>query len=137
MIKMADTNLPWLLLGRRVRPYAIALSLACASVAYSLLIRGSDIGDALDKTIGGYIIGSAALICIFFFWVGFWIKSDALMRHGLLIASGVFAARWMVLTLDDHLLALTGLLSGCWAIASAGAYLLEVVAPKADSRGRV
>lgn len=134
---MADTNLPWLFLGRKIRPYALAVSLACLVITFGLLVRQDDTGDVLDGTLTGYVIGAVALTSSVLLWLGFWIKSDSLMRHGLLLSAGFFMGRWLFLSLDTSFFKTNAMLSFCWAIASAGAYLLEIVTkdPSVENSG--
>ncbi len=120
---MARTELPWLMLGRQVRPYALAVSLACLSVASGVLGTEPP-GERLDDTRGGMVIAASALAAASVLWVGWWGRSDAAMKLGLLASAGVFAARAAVLAGDRP--QSQGLwLSLCWVLASAGAYLLE------------
>lgn len=124
---MADTNLPWTFFGRKVRPYCFAVSLACAVVVFGLLYQQDDTGAVLDGTFFGFSIGALALAAVGFLWWGFWARSDRFMRVGLLFSAGLFAGRWIFLSLDGSFDKSHSLLSLCWAIASAGAYLLESI----------
>lgn len=123
---MSSTELPWTFLGRRIRPYALAVSLASAVLASALLWRGNDAGLILDqRSVVAVIVGTVAAVSTFMFWGGWWARSDALMRHGLLFSAGVFAARFTFLALNESPWLVTAQLSACWAVASAGAFLLE------------
>ena len=121
---MTLTELPWLFMGRRIRPYAFAVSLASASVAW-ILLTGRSSYTSLDASVAGELVGWAALVAAILLWVGFWKGSDLLMEHGLAITAGVFAARFIFIGLHDSWVIQPALLSFCWCVASAGAYLLE------------
>ncbi len=131
---MASTDLPWLIFGRKARPYALAVSLASLYVAASILINRQDAGDALDDWTGrGLLVGLVALLSFGFLMVGWWARSDRLMCLGLLTSAGVFGARAAFIFADTgDLFALSAWLSTAWVVASAGAYLLEASAPRPD-----
>lgn len=116
------THLPWLLFGRRARPYALAASLAAASLAGVILTRRTVWGDAGD--VWSVVVGIAAAVAAVLLWAGFWARSQLLMQHGLLLTAAVFAARGAYIALLGGSWA-TAVLSWCWTVASAGAYLLE------------
>ena len=125
---MPDTNLPWRLFGRLLRPYAFAVSLATAVVVWST-VAGLAVGELLDAT-PGHIIAAAAAVSVALLWLGWWARSDQLMRWGLFWTTGVWSAVAGILALDIGALAPSTLLAACWAVASGGAWLLEAT----DSR---
>ena len=55
-------TLPWTFLRRQVRPYSLAVSLACAVVVVSMLTE-SGVGERLDEG-WGQVIGAAALVTV-------------------------------------------------------------------------
>lgn len=129
----ARTHLPWTLAGRRVRPYALAASLASATLAAVILTDSSvwgDPGDGWSLAVAGIAAASTVLL-----WVGFWARSNLLMRHGLLLSAAVFAARgaYIVLVSGNWW---TGALSLCWTLSSGGAYLLEHAWDRSEPPGR-
>lgn len=123
---MAYTELPWIVAGRRIRPYALAVSLASAVVGFSLLVQHDGPGNILDNSPHGLGLGISAIISSTLLWLGFWAKSSRWMQWGLLLTTGVFIARGVYIGLDTSFISQASLLSLCWGVASAGAYLLEV-----------
>lgn len=125
---MASTELPWQVRGRKIRPYAFAVSLASAVVAYAILVRHDDAGSHLESG-SGVIVGWAALAAVLLLWWGWWTQSERAMRTGLLLTSGVFAARAAIVLLETGTASVAALLSiawcVAWCVASGGAWLLE------------
>lgn len=81
-------------------------------------------GQLLDGGPGRIVaVVSAASVALL--WVGWWGQSDKWMRYGLFLTAGVWTAVWMILSLDIGFVSVSGLLAGCWAGASGGAWLLE------------
>lgn len=119
---MAHTELPWLIAGRLVRPYALAVSLACLTLGALIITGQSRYGSGMwSGTLAVVAIAASVIL-----WVGWWhsgLVGDALMRHGLLLSAGVFAARGAFMVLSGEPIA--GAFVACWAVASGGAYLLE------------
>ena len=122
---MSSTDLPWLVFGRKVRPYALWLSIATATSAWSLLTHRA-VGASLDG-VAGLIIGVCALAAVVVLWVGYLARLDQLMRSGLLLAVSSWFAIGVFLGLEAAS-PVSAILALCWAGASAGAYLLEAVA---------
>lgn len=124
---MASTELPWLIFGRKVRPYALAVMLASLFVAGSILIQREDAGSALDNwTAAGLLVGSLGIIAAGTLIAGWWLRSEKAMQWGLLLSAGVFGARaGFIFTSTHNWLAISAWLSTCWVVASAGAYLAE------------
>ena len=121
---MTSTELPWTVLGRKVRPYALAVSLASLIVAYAILVRHDDAGSHLESE-PGVLVGWAALAACLLLWHGWWAQSDRTMRAGLLITAGVFAARAAIVFMEGGAGTIAALLSVVWCVASGGAWLLE------------
>lgn len=119
---MTDTNLPWRVFGRQVRPFSFALSLTMAQLSWSILTKNT-IGQALDGI--GHSVGMAAIVALVLLFAAFWGRSDRAMVWGLLIATGVWASATTILVLDVGFTPST-MSAGCWAIAAGGAWLLEV-----------
>lgn len=124
---MSSTDLPWRLRGRALRPYAFAVSLATAVTMWSVFTR-SAVGQLLDG-LPGQLVGVAALFSVLSLWVGFWFRSDNIMRLGLLWTTGVWTTISTILFIDVGATPST-LLAGCWAVASGGAWLLEATNPR-------
>ena len=121
---MASTELPWQVWGRKIRPYALAVSLASAVVAWAILVRHNDAGSHLESG-SGVLVGWAAAAAVLLLWWGWWAQSDRTMRAGLLLTAGVFAARAAIVWLDQGTVGAAWLLSVAWCVASGGAWLLE------------
>lgn len=121
---MTSTELPWTVLGRKVRPYALAVSLASLIVAWAILVRHDDAGSHLESE-PGVLVGWAALAACLLLWHGWWAQSDRTMRAGLLITAGVFAARAAIVFMEGGAGTIAALLSVVWCVASGGAWLLE------------
>ena len=121
---MTSTELPWTVLGRKVRPYALAVSLASLIVAWAILVRHDDAGSHLESE-PGVLVGWAALAACLLLWHGWWAQSDRTMRAGLLITAGVFAARAAIVLMEGGAGTIAALLSVAWCVASGGAWLLE------------
>lgn len=121
---MTSTELPWQARGRKIRPYALAVSLASAVVAWAILVRHDDAGSHLESG-SGVLVGWAAAAAVLLLWWGWWAQSDRTMRAGLLLTAGVFAARAAIVWLDQGTVGAAWLLSVAWCVASGGAWLLE------------
>lgn len=123
---MSDTNLPWTFLGRKIRPFALGISLACLVIALSLLIGHEDAGRILDgMSFYGMVVGVTALTAVCLLWAGWWDSSDRLMRAGLFLSVGVFSARAALLFLDLGVGKVSGWLSLSIVVMAGGAWLLE------------
>lgn len=116
-------TLPWRILGRAVRPYAFAVSLATAVVFASMLTE-SGVGESLDSW-PGKVIGAAAGSVTVLLWAGWWLQRPGLMEHGLLLSTGVWASVCSVVLLEGASWP-SGLIAAAWMVASGGAWLLEV-----------
>ena len=120
---MSDTALPWSLWGRKVRPYALAVSLSTAVIAWACL-AGIAVGKLLDG-LAGTIVGVAAVVTVAALWAGWLTRSEVWMHRGLLWSAGVWAAIATILAIDVGLINVNTLLAAAWVIASGGAWLLE------------
>lgn len=121
---MTSTELSWHVWGRKIRPYALAVSLASAVVAWAILVKHNDAGSHLESG-SGVLVGWAAAAAVLLLWWGWWAQSDRTMRAGLLLTAGVFAARAAIVWLDQGTVGAAWLLSVAWCVASGGAWLLE------------
>jgi len=122
MSDLDGRTLPWRFLRRQVRPYALAVSIACAVIVASMF-TGSGVGNLLDQGLGK-AIGAAALITVGLLWSGWWTRSKRLMDHGLLLSTAVWAAVATVILVEGSSWP-SGCLAIAWAVASGGAWLLE------------
>jgi len=126
-------TLPWRFLGRQVRPYAMAVSMACAVTFVSMLTE-SGVGNNLDGP-WGKAIGVAAGLTTIVLWVGWWAQLRSWMNQGLLLAAATWAAVAAVVLTEDASCP-SGAIAVCWVVASAGSWLLEVNDRRASTGGR-
>lgn len=116
------TVLPWLLLGRHVRPYALAVSIASFLLGVNIVTGSTVWGNSADHW--SIAVAFAGFLASVLLWVGFWMMHPTWLAHGLLLSAAAFAARGAYIGLvGDNWL--TAALSFSWTIASGGAYLLE------------
>lgn len=118
-------TLPWRVLNRAVRPYALAVSLATSVSVWSVSTDRA-VGELLDG-LPGAIIAAYGAIAALLLWAGFWARRDAWMRTGLLASAGYWAAVGSVILLEPGVGLVSGWLAYCWMVASGGAWLLEEI----------
>ena len=118
-------TLPWRVLHRTVRPYALAVSLATSVSVWSVSTDRA-VGELLDGWPGA-IIAAYGVIAALLLWAGFWASRDTWMRAGLLASAGYWAAVGAVVLLEPGVPLVSGWLALCWMVASGGAWLLERV----------
>lgn len=129
---MTRTELPWLLMGRLVRPFPLAASLACLLTSINILSGSSVWGDGDTLSLAAAVAGIAGFVLL---WVGFWARSTVAMQHGLMVTAVLFSARAATIWMEGNVL--TALLAWCWTLAAAGAWLLERTTGQWDAgRGR-
>ena len=116
-------SLRWQVLDRAIRPYAFAVALATAVIFWTVAAN-TGIGTLLDGWAGD-VIGVFAAVSVTLLFYGFWARSEATMRWGLLLTTGVWAAVGTVLILDIGFFTPSALLAVCWMIGSIGAWMLE------------
>lgn len=122
-------TLPWRFLGRAVRPYVLAVSLATAVSIWSVSTDRA-VGQLLDG-LPGAVIAAYGAVSILLLWAGFWAHRDAWMRAGLLLSAGYWAAVGAVVIIEPGVPLVSGWLALCWMVASGGAWLLEKVDERA------
>lgn len=113
------------MLGRLLRPYALAVSLATAVITYACLHEIA-VGALLSGP-GGKIVALVGGISVGLLWVGWWVDRDRWMRWGLFLTTGVWTSVTTILAIDIGWWNVNPALAACWAIASGGAWLLEAV----------
>ena len=118
-------TLPWRILRRTVKPYAFAVSFSTFVVSWAIL-AGVAIGQLLNE-FPGQLIGVGGFAAVMLLWIGWWGQRDDLMTHGLLLTVGVWTGVWAIVILDTQWSNVSGWLALAWAIASGGAWLLEVL----------
>ena len=119
-------SLPWRVFGRVIRPFSFAVSLATA-VLTAGIVTNQTVGVSLDGAAGKFI-GIAATASTSLLWWGWWSRSVTAMTNGLLIAAGVWAAAGAAIMFEGASW-VSGCVALCWAVASAGSWLLEVSDP--------
>lgn len=117
-------TLPWRVLGRVVKPYALAVSFATFVVSWAIL-AGVAIGQLLDVW-PGQLVGAGGFAAVLLLWAGWWAQRDDWMAAGLLVTVGVWSSLWAIVLLDTTWSNVSGWLAFAWALASGGAWLLEV-----------
>jgi hypothetical protein len=118
-------TLPWRVLHRTVKPYALAVSLATSVSVWSVSTDRA-VGELLDG-LPGAIIAAYGVVAVLLLWAGFWAMRDGWMRAGLLASAGYWAAVGAVVALEPGVSLVSAWLAWCWAVASGGAWLLEKV----------
>ena len=68
--KADGRTLPWRILRRTVKPYALAVSLSTFIVSYAI-IAGHAIGQLLNE-FPGQLVGVAGFAAVMLLWVGWW-----------------------------------------------------------------
>ncbi len=121
---MTDTDLPWLIFGRKMRPFSFALSISTSVITWSIF-SGNTLGKFLDAAPGQFV-GVIGVIAVLLLMAGWWARSDRLMTVGLLFSAGVWTTITAITGLETSFFGVSTMLAGCWAVASAGAWLLEV-----------
>ena len=109
-------------MARPIKPLALALT-----IATFVLFVGYDLtnADSLGGSPAGDFVGLVGLASALVLTVGWWRRSQTLAELGLLLASGVWITRAATLALEGFPDPIAFFLSSAWAIAAAGAYLLE------------
>ena len=123
-------TLPWRILGRALRPYALAVSVATFVLCVAV-IRGVAVGQLLNG-LPGLVIATTGGVSALLLWIGWWAESEQFMRWGLFWTTGVWSAATVIMWLDVGFSSVSAMLAACWVIASGGAWLLEVSANRED-----
>ena len=118
-------TLPWRVVGRAVKPYAFAMSLATTVSVWSVATDRA-VGLLLDG-LPGAVIAAYGVIAVALLWLGFWGRRDGWMRGGLLASAGYWAAVGAVIMLEPGVSLVSSWLALCWMIASGGTWLLEEI----------
>lgn len=130
---MSDSNLPWKFLGRQIRPYSFGVAYLCAVYFVFNIFVGQSVGTIFDdQSHIALTVGSFSLICFVILVSGWWVKSDRLMRLGLLLSTGIFAARGAFVVIELGFAQLSAWVSLGLVIMSGGAWLLEKTASRTN-----
>ena len=114
-------ELPWVILGRRLRPFSFVLMLATFIAGVEFFVADTGPGSGLSEHFsGGFAFAAATLLL-----VGWATMNDDVHDWGLLLAAGVWGARSTLFMLDSNWTDVGAYLSICWALGAFGAYLLE------------
>lgn len=111
---------PVLFMGRRIKPVAFGLAVACASFAWSAI---TDTG-VLDGTLWSDIVGALGVTTAVLLTVAWWRGSQRLAEWGLLAVAFIYAIRiWFILLT-------VGFAEGLWLsigtfIVASGSFILE------------
>ena len=120
-------ELKGLFLGRPIRPFHLAVTIATAVVAYTLFETGEMHWFYHSAT---HLLGLFALLSSIFLFIGWWWRNEWAAEWGLVLATGVWSSRAVYAMLAGEGLLVVNqwasvLLSLAWAIGAGGAYLLE------------
>ena len=113
--------------GRPVRPFHLAVTIATAVIAWTLLTTTPlQVWPHTAVHAVGALAGVGAVSLL----VGWWWRSERFAEWGLLLATGVWASRAVYAALSGEGLLIVDqwpsvLLSLAWAVGAGGAYLLE------------
>ncbi len=123
---MTDTELPRSLAGRPIRPFAFALMLSCLTVLTGFIFRDTT-GTIFDAgTVAGAIMTATSAVAVVALAAGWAARSEGMMRVGMSAAFGLWTSITAGLWLDIGAWTNSTPLAGCWAVAAAGSWLLEV-----------
>ena len=120
-------TLPWRVVGRAVRPYALILSVVTFVFGVNAILgRTTHLSGVWED-----ICGIIAVLSAGFLWAGWWARSLRAMAAGLVTAcwTWAFVAVHLIATTGD-VWSLSAWISGCWS-ALAGLLWLR------DRRGSV
>jgi hypothetical protein len=114
-------ELPWKILGRRIRPFSFVLMMATIRVGIEFNVTQSGPGSGLSSNFsGGFAFIAASLL-----FTGWLIQSDDTHDWGLLIAGGAWGARSALFILEGKWDDPGAFLGLCWMTGALGAYALE------------
>ena len=114
-------ELPWVIFGRRIRPFSFVLMLATLIIGIEFNVTQTGPGSG----IAAYLSGGFSFLTVFLLALGWWLKNDDVHDWGLLIAAGVWGARSTLFILDTDFKDVGTYLSLCWMVGALGAYALE------------
>lgn len=121
---MPSTDLKYRFLGRRlIKPFSLAVSLSMLVLVW-MMVGNLAVGTVLDYWQGD-LAGGAAGVASFLLIVGWWVQSVKMLEHGLLVATGVWAAVLGALAIELGVVNPNVMLSFCWLVAAGGSWLLE------------
>lgn len=114
-------ELPWKILGRRIRPFSFAIMFTTIVVGVQYVGLHTGPGNAVaDWFTGGFAFTAALMLLI-----GWAFNKDDLHDWGLLIAAGVWGSRAALYVLESGWDTLSVWFSLGWFMGIMGAYALE------------
>lgn len=121
-----STYLPWKIFGRRVQPFATGITLSTMIIAIVGTVDSNNFFYA-GGSLAGLVVTLSAYLASALMLIGWWAQRHTLLLHGLLFACWVWSAKSVgTLMTSGSLVNEFGVLSFAWAMAAAGAYLLEM-----------
>lgn len=121
-LKETPVALPWLFLGRRVRTTALGMSISMFVLALTVYL---DIGANGLNTVTGDALGVLAFFIGMLLWIGFWVRSDSMMIHGLLWSASLWGGVGVTLILATGPLNPSAWVSFVLTVIGGGAWLQE------------
>jgi len=118
-----STYLSVRLFGRKIKPYAFALSLTMFVLAY-MMFNHLAVGEFL-RGWQGTVAGVTAAVSAVWLSLGWWLQKQPFLEWGLLLATGAWMVVSSVLAFEFGVFYHNTLLAFCWAVASVGSWVLE------------
>jgi len=118
-----STDLSVRFFGRKIKPYAFAVSLAMF-VLTLMMVNHLAVGQYLDRWQGN-VAAVAAGVSALWLSVGWWWQKQVLLEWGLLLAAGAWMVVSASLAFEFGPFYHNTLLAFCWVIASVGSWVLE------------
>ena len=117
------TDLSVRFLGRKIKPYAFAVSLTMFVLAY-MMFGHLAVGESF-RGWQGNVAGVAAVVSAVWLSFGWWWQKQSFLEWGLLLACGGWMVVSSVLAFEFGVFYHNTLLAFCWAVASVGSWVLE------------
>lgn len=117
------TDLSVRFLGRKIKPYALAVSLTMFVLCW-MMVNHLAVGEFLrgwQGEVAAVLSGASAV----WLTVGWWWQRQSLLEWGLLMAAGAWMVTTAVLSFEFGVFYHNTLLAFCWVIASVGSWVLE------------
>jgi hypothetical protein len=119
---MTKGDLPFMVFGRPLKPLGLALMLSTFTIFYTNVILNSDVaGGSYVGDVVGWVAGFTSLLLL----LGWVHKSQRVAEFGLLMATGVWVSRALVVWMTEGIDYYGLWLSIGWVMAAGGAYALE------------
>lgn len=125
--------LPWLIFGRRVRTTSFGMSVSMFILALTIYLN---IGADGLNTVAGKALGVLAMLIGLTLWIGFWLRSNSMMIHGLLWSASLWGGVGVTLIWATGPLNPSAWVSFVLTIIGGGAWLQEFAWRKWRRRAR-